>query len=275
MAFVLRRCDTCELTFLSPRPDQKAMQAAYQAEAYDPFQSLQPAASIYDRAYRIARAYTLSWKKKLVQNLVPAGSRILDGGCGTAEFINSLKNSYEVVGYEPEPKVALWAQKQYGLSIHAGDSTTLPDSIEQFDLITLWHVLEHVPDPVNELQRLMSILKRGGKLLIAVPNISAADAVIYGSCWVALDAPRHLWHFSKKQLILLANLTGFKLQKVGMLPLDVYYNSLLSEKICLSRKGYPQLVLAPFRLSIAIISSLIYGLISGRHSSNYYVLVKK
>ena len=273
--FTLRRCETCKLVFLSPKPDQKALQSAYQSEGYDPFQSLRVPTSAFDCIYRIARGVTLVWKKKLVQKLASLGSRILDVGCGTGEFLNSLKDSYQVTGYEPELRVARWVQEEYGLSIYAGDSTSLPGDIEHFDLITLWHVLEHIPDPVNELHRLALILKPNGKLLIALPNISSADAAIYGSSWVALDAPRHLWHFSKEQIGLLAKLTGFELIKVGMLPLDVFYNSLLSEKIYLTNNSFSQLALAPFRIFTAVISSLMYGMITKRHSSNYYVLAKK
>ena len=251
------------------------MQLAYESDGYDPFQSIQSPTSIFDRAYRIARDFTLAWKKNLIERLVPHGSRILDGGCGTGEFINSLKSNYQVEGYEPEQRVANWVRKQYSLPIHAGDSSTLPTDIEHFDLITMWHVLEHVPDPVAELHSLGGILKSGGKLLIAVPNITSADAMIYGSNWVALDAPRHLWHFSKKQISLLADKTGFTLTKSGMLPLDVYYNSLLSEKNCIAHNGYSQLALTPLRLPFSVISSLLYGMITGKHSSNYYVLGKK
>jgi 2-polyprenyl-3-methyl-5-hydroxy-6-metoxy-1,4-benzoquinol methylase len=260
---------------MSPKPDDKSMQLAYATDGYDPFQSLQSPTSIFDRAYRKARDFTISWKKSLIQGLIPHGSRILDGGCGTGEFINSLKDHYHVEGYEPELKVAAWVQDQYELSIHAGDSSTFPSDIENFDLITMWHVLEHVPDPVTELHRLGGILNSGGKLLIAVPNITSADAMIYGSNWVALDAPRHLWHFSKKQISLLAGRTGFKLLKSGMLPLDVYYNSILSEKNCIAQSGFSQLALTPFRLPFSIISSILYGMFTGKHSSNYYVLEKK
>lgn len=248
---------------------------AYNVYGYDPFQSLESPTSFFDRIYRIARDFTLKWKKELVERLVPHGSKILDGGCGTGEFINHLRDDYEVEGFEPEGKVAEWAQQEFQLTIHAGDSTTLPKNMEKFELITLWHVLEHVSDPVEELNHLRAKLKPNGKFLIAVPNITSADSMIYGSNWVALDAPRHLWHFSKKQIALLADKTGFKLVKIGMLPLDVYYNSLLSEKNCYANKGGIQLLLAPFRWSFVVIISLIYGGFTGRHSSNYYVLEKK
>ena len=251
------------------------MRLAYEADGYDPFQSLNSPTSIFDRVYRIARDFTLSWKKKLIERIIPHGSRILDGGCGTGEFLNHLKHDFQVEGFEPELKVAKWVQQEYQITIHTGNSTNIPKNTKKFDLITMWHVLEHVPDPVEELNRLSGLLNSGGKFLIAVPNIASADSMIYGSSWVALDAPRHLWHFSKPQMIEIAEQTGLTLRKMGMLPLDAFYNSLLSEKIHITNNAKIQILLAPFRLIIAVLASLLFGLLTGNHSSNYYVLEKK
>ncbi len=273
--FTLRKCKECGLVILSPQLDNESLHLAYEADGYDPFQSLQSPASFFDHIYRLARDFTLTWKKNLIAKLITPGSRLLDGGCGTGEFLNHLKSDYQVEGYEPERKVAMWVQQVHQLKIHAGNSSDLPADLEKFDIITLWHVLEHVPDPAAELNLLNKLLNPGGKVLIAVPNITSADSMIYGSNWVALDAPRHLWHFSLKQIDALAGKTGFKLQKTGMLPLDVYYNCLLSERLCITNKSIAQILLTPFRMPVTVLLSLLYGLATGRHSSNYYVLEKK
>ncbi len=247
------------------------MSKFYQEDGYDPFLSLQSQRRLLDRIYELARKRTLTWKKRLVGRLVQTGSRILDIGCGTGEFPAILSRDYAVEGIEPEPSAARWARERFGLKVHTGDVDSFSAETGKFDLITLWHVLEHVPNPSDALESISHLLDPEGTILIALPNIRSFDARIYGPWWVALDAPRHLWHFSGRQLELILHKSGFKLIKSGMMPLDTFYNSFHSELILKKAKGVSQILLLPVRLTFTIIASLLWGFLSGQHSGMYYI----
>ncbi|MDP8238509.1 MAG: class I SAM-dependent methyltransferase [Candidatus Hatepunaea meridiana] len=281
------KCAGCGLVFLNPRPAMDQVGEFYQNQDYDPFLSLQSSKGILDHIYSLARKQTLIWKKRLVDRVIRSvklsdetkssnsKDSILDIGCGTGEFLSALSGDYSVEGIEPEPKAAQWARQQFGLEVHTGNlASTAALNADKYALITLWHALEHVPEPLNDLEIIQRLLLPNGLLLIALPNIRSFDAKIYRSCWIALDAPRHFWHFSKSQLELLTRKSGFKLIKSGMLPLDTIYNSLYSEMLCKTIKGNRQIALTPFRLTISVLSSLVWGVLSGQHSGIYYIFRK-
>jgi len=258
----------------------------YQSDDYDPFITLKSSDGLFDKCYSFARRLMLAWKSNLVRSALRSNSddrqkrRVLDVGCSTGEFLTSISSHCEVEGIEPESRAAQWAER-LGLNVHNGtlqsfvsERESAGQDVGEYDLITMWHVLEHVPDPVVELKQLHNLLSPTGILLIALPNIESFDSRLYRSCWVALDAPRHLWHFSPKPLKQLAEKCGFCLTRSGMLPLDTFYNSMLSEQICLKTNGLTQLFIVPFRIFISIIGSLVYGALNSSHSSMYYIFEK-
>jgi len=267
-------CSGCGLVFLNPRPVEKDISASYKAEKYSPFLSTQLRLSIGDRLYTVLRGRVLVWKKSLISRIILPGARILDIGCGTGEFLGALSEKYNVVGIEPEPKAARWAAERFGFKVHTGDLKSASSLLEHFDLITMWHSLEHVPDPLETLRNTYSVTENSGWLLIALPNFRSLDARLYRSCWVAYDAPRHLWHFSKSQLVQICNKAGFKFVRAGMLPLDTLYNVLQSEICCMKMDGIKQLLLTPFRIFDAVTFSMLWGSMSGHHSGMYYLFKK-
>lgn len=266
------RCSGCGLGFLNPRPDAATIGNSYREEGYDPFLSLSQPRSLTERIYRLARRWTLGWKRRLTVRLVQPGGAVLDVGCGTGEYLNAIKDAYHTTGVEPDERAALWAQRNYKLTVLTGDAfhPDLPD--EGYDLVTLWHSLEHTFAPVEVMRRVRGLLKPGGTALIALPNHHSLDAALYADRWVPLDAPRHLWHFAPNQIKKLASITGFKLIRSGMLPLDTFYNVLMSEQLAL-RIGASRLI-APLRMCVALIGSLIWGGLSGSHSGMVYLLKK-
>lgn len=272
--FTLTRCQGCGLVYLNPRPIGDYAESFYYEEGYDPFLSLKNPRSVIERIYAVARKLTLRWKRNRILHRVPPRGKVLDIGCGTGEFLDAISRDFEVVGIEPEPNVAKWARDRFGLTVFTGNLETVNLENGQFDLVTMWHVLEHVPDPTDELKRIHKILTPDGKLLLALPDICSFDARIYKSDWVALDAPRHLWHFTQDHVRKLASLTGFRLSSSGMLPLDTFYNSLMSEKTSLEMHGKHYILLTLARLPVAVVFSLVWGLITGKHSGMYYVLEK-
>jgi ubiquinone/menaquinone biosynthesis C-methylase UbiE len=101
---------------------------------------------------------------------------------------------------------------------------------ESFDCITLWHVLEHFHDPFNYISEISRLLKPGAVCIVALPNCNSYDAKYYDRFWAAWDVPRHLWHFQPSTFRIFSEKTGFNLENLKILPLDVFYISLLSER---------------------------------------------
>ena len=99
-----------------------------------------------------------------------------------------------------------------------------------FDIITLWHVLEHLPNLEEHIETFKRLLKPNGTLIIAVPNYKSYDAKIYKTYWAAFDVPRHLWHFSKKSIKILMETFNMNVVKMYPMQFDAFYVSLLSEK---------------------------------------------
>ena len=270
----LVRCKGCGLIYLNPRPAPVEAGEFYRNEGYDPFISLRAPRGLFEKSYRLARRLTTTWKRRLVGRRVSRGGRILDVGCSTGEFIARLAKDYRCEGVEPEPEAAQWARERLGLKVYTGELSDAHLKTGSYDLVTLWHVLEHLPDPAGVLTEIHRLLAESGHLLIALPNIRSLDAVIYGASWVALDAPRHLWHFSPSQLKRLARQTGFRLTTSGMLPFDTFYNVYLSEKLCLDIHGWSQPIISPFRMTAAALGSLIWGGLTGLHSGKFYIFEK-
>jgi SAM-dependent methyltransferase len=138
-------------------------------------------------------------------------------------------NGWQVAALEPDEKARKVAAEKLNMEIDPIENLGLLPS-GYFDVITLWHVLEHVHDLSGYMKRFRAILKPGGRLIIAVPNHTSADANKYGTNWAAYDVPRHLWHFSPKAMETLFNQNQFTLERKLSMPLDAFYVSMLSEK---------------------------------------------
>tara|TARA_B110000444_G_scaffold224267_1_gene227335 strand:- start:1616 stop:2239 length:624 start_codon:yes stop_codon:yes gene_type:complete len=167
------------------------------------------------------------YKHNIISPLLFKGARILDVGSGTGDFLSFMKSKgYEVTGVENNPKASLISQKNY-IKTHES-ITELPDN--SFDLITLWHVLEHLPDPEETFKKTFNLLNHSGYLIIAFPNAYSLDKEHYCESWAGFDVPRHLWHFSPPFLINLASKYNFEFIRSKPLLLDALYISYLSEK---------------------------------------------
>ncbi|MDO5656086.1 MAG: class I SAM-dependent methyltransferase [Flavobacteriaceae bacterium] len=185
------------------------------------------AQSAIDNIYYLVRNYNLKLKFKLLQKHI-SGEKILDFGCGTGDFVKYLhQKNLDSYGYEPNPQAYEIAQQKVPNQIFS----TL-EFLEQhrFDVITLWHVLEHIPDLFQKIDLIQNSLQPKGKLFIAVPNYESFDAQYYGEYWAAYDVPRHLWHFNQKAMKLVFNQFGMIIENTYPMYFDAYYVSLLSEK---------------------------------------------
>lgn len=221
--FSLVECSTCKLVITSPRPKNEDLGTYYQSNDYISHTS--KANSLADTLYLIARKFTLQSKRKLANSLQPSKGNLLDIGCGTGDFLQSCATAgWNTSGVEPNPSASRLA-KQKGIETF--------ESIDQvkgtFQLITLWHVLEHVPDPNETLIKIRELLAPNGVLLIAVPNHSSVDGKKYKAFWAGFDVPRHLWHFNQQNMDQLLRKHNLTRQKTLPLLLDSFYVSLLSE----------------------------------------------
>jgi len=225
--FSLSKCADCGLVFTNPRPEDVDLAFYYNSPNYLSHHA--GGFSITRWIYQFLRKRNIRRKYRLIQSFIPNG-KILDVGCGTGEVLDFFKRAgWEVQGIEPNEKARLFAEKTYGLHV-SDESELLNLPGESFDVISLWHVLEHVPNLDQRLSVLKKLLKPNGFLVIALPNLASWDAKYYGKFWAALDVPRHLYHFTPDSFQKLALRHGCKVIKQLPMKLDAYYVSLLSEK---------------------------------------------
>lgn len=223
--FAIVQCDSCDFYFTNPRPEPQALPKYYESEDYISHQN--KSNNLINTVYRFARSYTLKQKLKLVQHY-KSGGKLLDIGCGTGHFLKTCQSGgFEVQGIEPSSTARQQAVDQ-NLTVFE-DISSIPDS-STFDVITMWHVLEHIPNLNEFLQHVHHLLSSNGTLIVAVPNIESFDQKLYQQNWAAYDVPRHLYHFSQKTMQALMKKHSFKLINTSPMKLDAFYVSLLSEK---------------------------------------------
>jgi SAM-dependent methyltransferase len=225
--FNISECDNCKLWVTSPRPED--IGKYYETEDY--ISHTDNKKSVLDYAYHWVRSIALKSKLKLINSNSPKKGNLLDYGAGTAHFLNTAKDDgWNVAGIEPSEAARENAKKNLDIDL-TDPSHVNWESFKGQDCITLWHVLEHLPDLNEHLVNFNHALVDGGCLTIAVPNHESHDSGYYKQNWAALDVPLHLWHFKKSNMKLLADKHGFDLVEIRNMPFDSYYVSLLSEKI--------------------------------------------
>ncbi|MDZ7290890.1 MAG: class I SAM-dependent methyltransferase [candidate division KSB1 bacterium] len=275
--YSIRRCLYCRMIYLSPRPREEDSARFYEHAEYLPFASLTENRSLTARVYELLRRINLHWKRRLIfdfcqragDNLKLETRNLLDIGCGTGEFPATMTAAgWQAEGLERDERAAAWAGEHHQIKITTGGVEKLKESTQQFDLITMWHVLEHLYAPGQALEIIASRLREKGWLLIAVPNIAGIDARVYKSNWVALDAPRHVNHFSLETLARLGSKHGLTLRWWRQLPLDAFFNVLMSEKLA-AQRGRGRWLLWPLRLLRAV-AVVFASLLAGSHTPFSY-----
>ncbi|MBT2556922.1 class I SAM-dependent methyltransferase [Hymenobacter sp. ISL-91] len=233
-SFAIQQCAACTFQFTNPRPDAAHIGRYYESDEYVSHNS--GAGGLINQAYKVARVFTMRRKVGLLNKLVPGGGKLLDYGCGTGHFLAAAKaDGWQVAGWEPNAGARTEASRRVGQSIGLAGLVDFQEA--SFDAITLWHVLEHVHELNDTLRQLIRLLRPGGLLVIAVPNVESLDAQHYGPDWAAYDVPRHLYHFSPKTMKLLLKKHKLQVEQELPMPLDAYYVSMLSEKHRGSQRG--------------------------------------
>lgn len=220
--------------------------------------------SLLEKVYQRVKKITLSQKVKLINNYSQEQKTILDIGCGTGEFLSTAKtDNWNTIGVELSTQAREIAIKKYLTIYKSLESITN----QKFNIITLWHVLEHLPNLDKQINLIENLLEENGTLIIAVPNYKSHDAQYYKQYWAAYDTPRHLWHFSKTSITKIFKEHNLSVKKILPMYLDSYYVSLLSEKY---KKGYSNYFMAFYRGLVSNIKAKQ----SGEYSSHIYILQK-
>lgn len=265
--------DDLEMLITSPRPKEEDLPNYYESEAY--ISHTDSSKSFIDKIYQLVKNYTILQKIKLINSFNTESKTILDIGSGTGDFLVACKNNgWQVIGIEPNDKARNFALQKMNLSnsIQNPFFTSVEELIEKeinkkFDIITMWHVLEHVPNLENYIIHLEKLLKPKGRLIIAVPNYKSHDAKFYGRFWAAFDVPRHLWHFSQNSIKLIFLRIGMVVENIIPMKFDAYYVSLLSEKY---KNGFSNPIKAFYRGFISNFKAFK----SKEYSSLIYILKK-
>lgn len=263
--FNIVQCNSCGFKFTNPRLEEKELGKYYKSEEYVSHSNTNK--GFINSTYQFVRKYTLLKKLQLVSKFFKTG-KILDIGCGTGEFLNTCKNAkWQVLGIEPDEDARAMAIKNYGLDVREeAELTNLPDA--SFDIISMWHVLEHVPRLNERVEELKRLIKPNGVIIIAVPNSDSLDAKIYKENWAAYDVPRHLYHFSPKDIEALFRKHGMKVFRVLPMVFDSFYVSMLSEKY---RSGKANLLRAAWNG----LRSNLAALKTGKTNSSQIYLIRK
>lgn len=223
--FELLLDEELQLLKTSPQPSLEKLPSYYESDDY--ISHTDGKRSLFEKIYHFIKRKAIRDKVRLITSLQNQKGSLLDIGAGTGDFLlEAKKQHWNTIGIEP-------SEKAKGIAIQKGiafaeNLASFPD--HSFDVITMWHVLEHVPDLENQIAVLKRLLKPNGTIIIAVPNFKSYDAKYYGAYWAAYDVPRHLWHFSKTAIEKLFRKQNIKLVKVLPMVFDSFYVSLLSEK---------------------------------------------
>ena len=232
-SFNIVSCKACNFKFTNPRPSDSEIGKYYKSEDYVSHSDTKE--GLINRLYHVVRTRTLKQKLGLINGYVSRGT-ILDYGCGTGMFLKTCSDAgWKSFGFEPDDDARKLAEGK-GLSVADSKEVLIGN---KYDIISLWHVLEHVTDLKETLEFFSKSITESGRLIIAVPNYTSTDAKHYKEFWAGYDVPRHIYHFEINSLKKLLGNHGFSLEETKPMKFDSYYVSMLSEKYKTGSTNYP------------------------------------
>lgn len=247
----------------SPQPSAEKSPEYYKSEDY--ISHTDTKRNLFEKVYHQVRKITLNKKLKLINSFHSEDKNLLDIGCGTGDFLQiAQQNDWTVSGVEPNKDARQIANSKTKNSVY-DINQLLQFPKHSFDVISLWHVLEHLPNLDEQVTILKSLLKENGTLIIAVPNYKSYDAKYYKNFWAAFDVPRHLWHFNQESISKLFSKENMKVVETHPMKFDSYYVSMLSEKY---KSGWMN-IFNSFRIGFA---SNMKAKQSGEYSSLIYII---
>jgi len=243
-----------------PQPSLDKLPSYYESQDY--ISHTDSNRTWFEKLYHFIRRRAIKQKVRLIEYCNGEKGKVLDIGCGTGDFLAEAHLAHwKTFGIEPNEKAA-FLSKSKGLCLA---KTTADFEDHFFDVVTMWHVLEHIPNLEEQLSELKRIIKPTGTIIVAVPNFKSFDAKYYGKFWAAYDVPRHLWHFSKTAIQKLFAANHLKVAKVQPMYLDSFYVSLLSEKNKTGKINFFKGVFLGLR-------SNIYAKKNSEYSSHIYII---
>ena len=263
--FQLIHNEELDLLETQPQPSEDKLGDYYESEDY--ISHTDAKRNLFEKVYHFIKSIALKRKLNLINSFGSEQKKLLDVGCGTGDFLKVAKdNQWTVSGIEPNNSAREIANTKSNNSVFGIDHLLKFES-NSFDVITLWHVLEHLPKLESHIAIFESLLKPNGRLVIAVPNYKSYDASHYKNFWAAFDAPRHLWHFSQTSISRLVRTKNMDVIKTVPMIFDAYYVSLLSEK-------YKNGSMNPFKAFWIGWKSNWKAKQSGEYSSMIYIIKK-
>ncbi|QKZ15649.1 methyltransferase domain-containing protein [Spirosoma sp. KUDC1026] len=233
--FTIQQCNKCGFKFTNPRPDASTIGSYYKSDQYVSHNDT--GGGLINSVYRLVRNYTLRGKVNLINKLTGRVGEVLDIGCGTGSFLLACQQAgWNITGVEPDTDARKVAEEK--LSMPVEESIEMVEAKQNFDVISMWHVLEHMPDLNKVVSQLYSLLSNEGTVIIAVPNCASYDADYYKSYWAAYDVPRHFYHFTPDTITALFKKHGFTLTDQKQMPFDAFYISMLSSKYRTGKTNY-------------------------------------
>ena len=251
-----------EFKMLVTSPVPENLDSYYDSDAYISHSNQKR--GIFEKTYGFVKTIALQRKLKLINSFDLPGKSLLDIGAATGDFLATCKKGgWDVKGTEPNQKARSIAFQQ-GIQLLENNEGLKKHS---FDVITLWHVLEHIENLFEFISQLNELLKDNGRIIVAVPNYKSYDSEYYKEYWAAYDVPRHLWHFSKESIVKLFSKENIVVDQILPMKFDAFYVSLLSEKY---KSGKMNL----FQAFFTGLKSNRKAKRTGEHSSLIYVLKK-
>ena len=225
--FELKQCEQCHFVFTANAPSEKEIGPYYNSEEY--VEHSDTTNGLIYSIYHVARRVMLNFKYRKIKRL-NTGKKLLDIGSGSGYFMNHMKkNGYDVTGVEISEKATALCEKTFGIKAHSPSEFIEEKLDTNYDIISLWHVFEHVYSYDTYFDLFSKSLNDKGYLIMALPNCDSPDAKIYKSYWSAYDTPRHIWHFTPKTIEKFAKKRGFNIIKKHRLPLDPFFNAMVSD----------------------------------------------
>ncbi len=264
--FSLRACDSCGFCATSPRPSPDRIGRYYESDTY--ISHTNSSSGLVEQVYQLVRRLAIRNKHRLIARHQSA-CRALDVGCGTGDFLAHLRDKgYRVQGVEPSQRAREQAISNHALPV----AVSLGDigAFASFDVITLWHVLEHMHNPADTLEVLHGLASPRGLLVIAVPDLESWDSHHYGADWAALDVPRHLSHFRRRDINRLLESRSFRVLGNRRMWFDAPYVCMLSERY----RGAGGIASFLKGGSLGVVSNIVSA-VSARPTSSTLYLARK
>lgn len=263
--FTINKCQNCGFAYTVNAPDAAHIGKYYEHADYVSHTDTKE--GLFFKLYHKVRNYMLGQKLNYITKQGKINS-LLDIGAGTGYFVNyANEKGLKAIGFEPDSSARNQAKNNFNLKLEDNLESIVAN--QKFDAISMWHVLEHVHELHQYFEHFQTLLNENGVLVIAVPNYTSYDAMVYKEYWAAYDLPKHLWHFSSQSIIQLGEQHSFKYQKSYGMPFDPFYIALLSEK---NKKSN---FLGKIRAGIVGVVSFIEGFFDPQSASSVVYVFKK